>query len=174
MLARGMRAGCGEPARGPLPNGRRRAQVCLFSYGQSGAGKTHTMQGGRAPDAQGIIPRSVFKARPALPRRALPGRDALSRMRRAAAQRARSVLPLDACAIGGCVQQDHNSLACMSVECMLGASHCCACTHALASRVTCDPIRPGPGRPCSAARTVQAARWDATLQAPVVRCRGTL
>jgi hypothetical protein len=99
MLARGMRAGCGEPARGPLPNGRRRAQVCLFSYGQSGAGKTHTMQGGRAPDAQGIIPRSVFKARPALPRRALPGRDALSRMRRAAAQRARSVLPLDACAI---------------------------------------------------------------------------
>ncbi len=117
MLARGMRAGCGEPPRGPLPNGRRRAQVCLFSYGQSGAGKTHTMQGGRAPDAQGIIPRSVFKARPALPRRALPGRDALSRMRRAAAQRARSVLPLHACAIGGLRPSGPQQLACLSGAC---------------------------------------------------------
>ena len=48
------------------PARRAHAQVCLFSYGQSGAGKTHTMQGGRAPDAQGIIPRSVYKARPTL------------------------------------------------------------------------------------------------------------
>lgn len=48
--------------------------MCLFSYGQSGAGKTHTMQGGRAPDAQGIIPRSVFKARltPTHPESAFP------------------------------------------------------------------------------------------------------
>ena len=36
-------------------------QVCLFSYGQTGAGKTHTMQGGSRPDAQGIIPRAVAK-----------------------------------------------------------------------------------------------------------------
>ena len=32
--------------------------VCLFSYGQTGAGKTHTMQGG-AGEAAGIIPRAV-------------------------------------------------------------------------------------------------------------------
>ena len=36
------------------------AQVCLFSYGQTGAGKTHTMQGGSGTQ-QGIIPRSVHK-----------------------------------------------------------------------------------------------------------------
>ena len=36
-------------------------QVCLFSYGQTGAGKTHTMQGGSRPDSQGIIPRAVAK-----------------------------------------------------------------------------------------------------------------
>ena len=35
-------------------------QVCLFSYGQTGAGKTHTMQGGTGQQ-QGIIPRSVHK-----------------------------------------------------------------------------------------------------------------
>lgn len=33
--------------------------VCLFSYGQTGAGKTHTMQGGAGPEARGIIPRAV-------------------------------------------------------------------------------------------------------------------
>ena len=38
------------------------AQVCLFSYGQTGAGKTHTMQGGSGAQ-QGIIPRSVHKVR---------------------------------------------------------------------------------------------------------------
>ena len=38
------------------------AQVCLFSYGQTGAGKTHTMQGGSGTQ-QGIIPRSVHKVR---------------------------------------------------------------------------------------------------------------
>lgn len=36
-------------------------QVCLFSYGQTGAGKTHTMQGTRSPAGAGIIPRSVRK-----------------------------------------------------------------------------------------------------------------
>lgn len=36
-------------------------QVCLFSYGQTGAGKTHTMQGGRSYEAQGIIPRAISK-----------------------------------------------------------------------------------------------------------------
>ena len=36
-------------------------QVCLFSYGQTGAGKTHTMQGSRGPDGQGIIPRAILK-----------------------------------------------------------------------------------------------------------------
>lgn len=36
-------------------------QVCLFSYGQTGAGKTHTMQGSKGPDAQGIIPRAILK-----------------------------------------------------------------------------------------------------------------
>lgn len=35
-------------------------QVCIFSYGQTGAGKTWTMQGGPG-DAQGIIPRAVNK-----------------------------------------------------------------------------------------------------------------
>ena len=36
-------------------------QVCLFSYGQTGAGKTHTMQGSKGPDGQGIIPRAILK-----------------------------------------------------------------------------------------------------------------
>ncbi|KAG2494752.1 hypothetical protein HYH03_006997 [Edaphochlamys debaryana] len=35
--------------------------VCIFSYGQTGAGKTHTMQGGDAQAARGIIPRAVEK-----------------------------------------------------------------------------------------------------------------
>ncbi|KAG2444103.1 hypothetical protein HYH02_009045 [Chlamydomonas schloesseri] len=35
--------------------------VCIFSYGQTGAGKTHTMQGGEAPMSRGIIPRAVEK-----------------------------------------------------------------------------------------------------------------
>eukprot|EP00967_Tisochrysis_lutea_P020496 scaffold23265_cov25-Tisochrysis_lutea.AAC.4 len=35
--------------------------VCLFSYGQTGAGKTYTMQGGTSPEQRGIIPRSVEK-----------------------------------------------------------------------------------------------------------------
>ncbi len=39
------------------------AQVCLFSYGQTGAGKTHTMQGTRAPDGRGITPRALEQAR---------------------------------------------------------------------------------------------------------------
>ena len=35
-------------------------QVCLFSYGQTGAGKTHTMQGQPgSPSARGVIPRAV-------------------------------------------------------------------------------------------------------------------
>ena len=38
--------------------------VCLFSYGQTGAGKTYTMQGAPTPQHRGIIPRSVEKARP--------------------------------------------------------------------------------------------------------------
>ena len=36
-------------------------KVCLFSYGQTGAGKTYTMQGGNAPGQEGIIPRSISK-----------------------------------------------------------------------------------------------------------------
>lgn len=39
------------------------AQVCLFSYGQTGAGKTHTMQGTRARDGRGITPRALEQAR---------------------------------------------------------------------------------------------------------------
>eukprot|EP00889_Picochlorum_renovo_P001469 jgi/Picre1/28499/NNA_003903.t1 len=35
--------------------------VCLFSYGQTGAGKTHTMQGSNVPGQEGIIPRSIAK-----------------------------------------------------------------------------------------------------------------
>ncbi|KAG2436806.1 hypothetical protein HXX76_006329 [Chlamydomonas incerta] len=35
--------------------------VCIFSYGQTGAGKTHTMQGGESPTSRGIIPRAVEK-----------------------------------------------------------------------------------------------------------------
>lgn len=33
--------------------------VCLFSYGQTGAGKTFTMSGGPTPEQQGIMPRAV-------------------------------------------------------------------------------------------------------------------
>jgi hypothetical protein len=33
--------------------------VCLFSYGQTGAGKTFTMAGGPTPEQQGIMPRAV-------------------------------------------------------------------------------------------------------------------
>lgn len=33
--------------------------VCLFSYGQTGAGKTFTMTGGPTPEQQGIMPRAV-------------------------------------------------------------------------------------------------------------------
>ena len=36
-------------------------KVCLFSYGQTGAGKTHTMQGGRGMGEEGIIPRAISK-----------------------------------------------------------------------------------------------------------------
>lgn len=36
-------------------------KVCLFSYGQTGAGKTHTMQGSRSYEGQGIIPRAISK-----------------------------------------------------------------------------------------------------------------
>ncbi|GAX84446.1 hypothetical protein CEUSTIGMA_g11866.t1 [Chlamydomonas eustigma] len=35
--------------------------VCLFSYGQTGAGKTYTMQGSEQPSGRGIIPRAVEK-----------------------------------------------------------------------------------------------------------------
>ncbi|GFH27514.1 kinesin motor domain-containing protein, partial [Haematococcus lacustris] len=35
--------------------------VCLFSYGQTGAGKTYTMQGTDSPAGRGIIPRAVEK-----------------------------------------------------------------------------------------------------------------
>jgi kinesin family protein C1 len=35
--------------------------VCLFSYGQTGAGKTYTMQGTNTPSGRGIIPRAVEK-----------------------------------------------------------------------------------------------------------------
>ena len=35
--------------------------VCLFSYGQTGAGKTYTMQGSNTPSGRGIIPRAVEK-----------------------------------------------------------------------------------------------------------------
>ena len=35
--------------------------VCLFSYGQTGAGKTHTMQGNGDGTGRGIIPRAVEK-----------------------------------------------------------------------------------------------------------------
>ena len=35
--------------------------MCLFSYGQTGAGKTHTMQGSKGADGQGIIPRAILK-----------------------------------------------------------------------------------------------------------------
>ena len=42
-------------------------QVCLFSYGQTGAGKTHTMQGTRSLDGRGITPRALDQARCACP-----------------------------------------------------------------------------------------------------------
>ena len=35
--------------------------VCLLAYGQTGAGKTHTMMGGRG-DEEGVIPRSIRQA----------------------------------------------------------------------------------------------------------------
>jgi len=35
--------------------------VCLFSYGQTGAGKTHTMQGTPDADGAGVIPRAISK-----------------------------------------------------------------------------------------------------------------
>lgn len=38
-------------------------QVCLFSYGQTGAGKTHTMQGSKAGQERGIIPRAIIKVK---------------------------------------------------------------------------------------------------------------
>ena len=47
------------------------AQVCLFSYGQTGAGKTYTMEGGRGPEQQGIIPRTIAKVRPSKVQHAL-------------------------------------------------------------------------------------------------------
>ncbi|RMZ55026.1 hypothetical protein APUTEX25_005652, partial [Auxenochlorella protothecoides] len=34
-------------------------KVCLFSYGQTGAGKTHTMQGAAAGEGAGVVPRAV-------------------------------------------------------------------------------------------------------------------
>ena len=34
-------------------------RVCIFAYGQTGAGKTYTMQGGHEGKAQGLIPRSI-------------------------------------------------------------------------------------------------------------------
>jgi hypothetical protein len=34
-------------------------QVCLFSYGQTGAGKTHTMQGNASTEGRGITPRAL-------------------------------------------------------------------------------------------------------------------
>jgi hypothetical protein len=37
--------------------------VCLFSYGQTGAGKTFTMSGGPTPEQQGIMPRAVQQVR---------------------------------------------------------------------------------------------------------------
>ncbi len=37
--------------------------VCLFSYGQTGAGKTYTMQGTNTQHGRGIIPRAVDKVR---------------------------------------------------------------------------------------------------------------
>eukprot|EP00812_Abedinium_dasypus_P014217 NODE_772_length_1368_cov_494.155369.p1 GENE.NODE_772_length_1368_cov_494.155369~~NODE_772_length_1368_cov_494.155369.p1 ORF type:complete len:326 (+),score=69.75 NODE_772_length_1368_cov_494.155369:29-1006(+) len=36
-------------------------KVCIFAYGQTSAGKTFTMQGQRAPELQGLIPRSLNK-----------------------------------------------------------------------------------------------------------------
>jgi hypothetical protein len=37
--------------------------VCLFSYGQTGAGKTYTMSGGNTPEHQGLMPRAVNQVR---------------------------------------------------------------------------------------------------------------
>ena len=37
------------------------SQVCLFSYGQTGAGKTHTMLGCGTGEQRGVIPRAVEK-----------------------------------------------------------------------------------------------------------------
>lgn len=41
-------------------------KVCLFSYGQTGAGKTHTMLGCGSGEQRGIIPRAVEKVRRAI------------------------------------------------------------------------------------------------------------
>lgn len=37
--------------------------VCLFSYGQTGAGKTYTMSGANTPEHQGLMPRAVNQVR---------------------------------------------------------------------------------------------------------------
>ena len=34
-------------------------KCCIFAYGQTGAGKTYTMNGGREEKERGIVPRSV-------------------------------------------------------------------------------------------------------------------
>jgi len=34
-------------------------KVCIFAYGQTGAGKTFTMEGGFTPEDMGLVPRSV-------------------------------------------------------------------------------------------------------------------
>ena len=47
-----------------IDQGQRMVQVCLFSYGQTGAGKTHTMQGSKSGDGRGIIPRAILKVSP--------------------------------------------------------------------------------------------------------------
>ena len=39
-------------------------QVCLFSYGQTGAGKTHTMQGSASAEGRGITPRALEQVCP--------------------------------------------------------------------------------------------------------------
>ena len=35
--------------------------VCVMAYGQTGAGKTHTMTGGGSPEAKGLVPRTLEK-----------------------------------------------------------------------------------------------------------------
>ena len=36
-------------------------KVCIFAYGQTGTGKTFTMQGTKEPEQWGLIPRSLAK-----------------------------------------------------------------------------------------------------------------